>query len=140
MFGSGKTTVLEHLDSVCASTRFRLHRLSSPALIPRMLESQMRIVLLDEVDRSLRPDRPNVQELDRRFSTRDTVRRHSAGPGSCAGRRLGTPAICPPSRRSRWQAIRRTCLEDTVSRSIRILLMPDLDGTIDDSDWEEIFG
>ena len=27
---------------------------------------------------------------------------------------------------------------DTVSRSIRILLMPDLDGTVEDSDWEEI--
>ena len=27
---------------------------------------------------------------------------------------------------------------DTVSRSIRILLMPDLDGTVEDSDWELI--
>ena len=64
IFGSGKTTVLDHLVPVVPQPGSG-GPLSSPALIPRMLETKMRTVLLDEVDRSLRPDKPGVEDLDR---------------------------------------------------------------------------
>jgi hypothetical protein len=57
IFGSGKTTVLDHLQRLCLSP-IQAASVSSPALIPRMLETQVRTILLDEVDRSLRPDKP----------------------------------------------------------------------------------
>ncbi len=62
IFGSGKTTVLDHLQRLCESP-VQAATLSSPALIPRLLESAMRTLLLDEVDRSLHPDKPGVGEL-----------------------------------------------------------------------------
>jgi hypothetical protein len=62
IFGSGKTTVLDHLQRLCENP-VQAATLSSPALIPRLLESAMRTLLLDEVDRSLHPDKPGVGEL-----------------------------------------------------------------------------
>ena len=62
VFGSGKTTVLDHLQRLCVNP-VQAATLSSPALIPRLLEFSMRTLLLDEVDRSLHPDKPGVGEL-----------------------------------------------------------------------------
>ncbi len=92
--------------------------------------------VLDEVDRSLRPDKPGVPDL---LATLNS------------GYRVGaTRPVLVPSK-SGWLAREMStfapvalagnspCLPpDTESRAIRILLMPDLDGVVEDSDWEVI--
>ena len=133
---SGKTTLLDHLNHLCRDP-VQAASLSSPALIPRLLENRMRTILLDEVDRSLHPDRPGVGEMlgiinsgYRMGATRpvlvpvkgggwDTNEMPTYAPVAMAGNSPNLPA-------------------DTVSRCIRILLMPDLHDTVDDSDWEQI--
>ena len=138
IFGSGKTTMLDHLQRLCENP-VQAATLSSPALIPRLLESAMRTLLLDEVDRSLHPDKPGVGELIGIINS---------------GYRYGaTRPVLVPVKGGGWEAREMSTYapvvmagnspnlpSDTVSRSIRILLMPDLDGTVEDSDWELIEG
>ncbi|OMB93208.1 hypothetical protein A5732_16795 [Mycobacterium colombiense] len=138
IFGSGKTTVLDHLQRLCEYP-VQAATLSSPALIPRLLESAMRTILLDEVDRSLHPDKPGVGELIGIINS---------------GYRYGaTRPVLVPVKGGGWEAKEIPTYApvamagnspnlpaDTVSRSIRILLMPDLDGSVEDSDWELIEG
>jgi hypothetical protein len=136
VFGSGKTTVLDHLQRLCHNP-VQAANLSSPALIPRLLESSMRTILLDEVDRSLHPDKPGVGEL--------------IGIINSGYRRGATRPVLVPVKGGGWKAEEMSTHApvgmagnspnlppDTISRSLRILLMPDLDGTVEDSDWELI--
>lgn len=136
IFGSGKTTVLDHLNRLCLNP-VQAANLSSPALLPRLLESSMRTILLDEVDRSLNPDKPGIGELIGILNS---------------GYRFGaTRPVLVPVKGGGWTTAEMSTYApvamagnspnlppDTVSRSIRILLMPDLDGTVEDSDWEMI--
>jgi hypothetical protein len=136
IFGSGKTTVLDHLQRLCLSP-IQAASVSSPALIPRMLETQMRTLLLDEVDRSLRSDKPGVEDILAILNS---------------GYRLGaTRPVLVPAKGGGWEMNDMSTYApiamagnspnlpaDTASRSIRILLMPDLNGTVEDSDWEMI--
>ena len=136
VFESGKTTLLDHLSHLCLDP-VQAASLSSPALIPRLLENRMRTILLDEVDRSLHPDRPGVGELLGIIN---------------AGYRFGaTRPVLVPVKGGGWDSAEMPVYApvamagnapnlpaDTVSRCIRILLMPDLHGTVEDSDWEHI--
>lgn len=135
-FGSGKTTVLDHLNRLCLNP-VQAASLSSPALIPRLLESKMRTLLLDEVDRSLRADKPGVEDL--------------IGIINSGYRRGATRPVLVPVKGGGWETKEMSTFapvsmagnapnlpDDTVSRQLRILLMPDLDGTVEDSDWEMI--
>ena len=136
VFGSGKTTVLDHLHRLCQNP-VQAATLSSPALIPRLLESWMRSLLLDEVDRSLHPDKPGVGELigiiysGYRYGATRPVLIPVKGGGWEASE---MPTYAPVAIASNSPNLPA----DTVSRSIRILLMPDLDGSVEDSDWELI--
>jgi hypothetical protein len=136
VFGSGKTTVLDHLQRLCLNP-IQAAAVSSPALIPRMLETRMSTILLDEVDRSLRSDKPGVEDIIAIMNS---------------GYRLGaTRPVLVPTKGGHWETKLMSTYApiamagnspnlppDTVSRSIRILLMPDLNGTVEDSDWEHI--
>jgi hypothetical protein len=136
VFGSGKTTVLEHLAHLCPNS-VQAASLSSPALIPRMLESGMRTVLLDEVDRSLRPDKPGVEDMiailnsGYKFGATRPVLVPVKG-GGWEPRDMPTHAPVAMAGNSPYLPA------DTVSRLLRILLMPDLDDQIEESDWEAI--
>jgi hypothetical protein len=133
--GSGKTTVLEHLQRLCLRP-IQMASVSSPALLTRMLDKATRTVLIDEADRSLSPNKPGVEELIavinsgyKKGGTRpvlvptkdgwDTKEMPTFSPVAMAGNSPDLP-------------------EDTKSRTIRVLLLPDLDGTAETSDWEEI--
>jgi hypothetical protein len=136
IFGSGKTTVLDHLQRLCCNP-IQAASVSSPALIPRMLEIEVRTILLDEVDRSLRADKPGVEDIIAIVNS---------------GYRFGaTRPVLVPVKGGGWEMNDMSTYApiamagnspnlppDTVSRSIRILLMPDLNGTVEDSDWEMI--
>lgn len=136
MPGSGKTTVLDHLNRL-ACRPVQAATLSSPALIPRLLENGTRTILLDEVDRSLRPDKPGVADL--------------IGILNSGYRRGATRPVLVPVKGGGWEVMEMPTFspvamagnspnlpDDTKSRSLRLLLMPDLDGSVEDSDWELI--
>lgn len=136
MPGSGKTTVLDHMSRLCHDP-LHVASLSSAALLPRLLESGVRTILLDEVDRSLRPDKPGVQDLIailnsgyRRGATRPVL--VQAAGGQWASREM--PTFAPVAMAGNSPQLP----DDTKSRSVRVLLTPDLDGTVEDSDWEHI--
>jgi hypothetical protein len=136
IWGSGKTTLLDHLGHLCL-TPIHAASLTSPAVIPRLLEKSKRTVLLDKVDRSLRPDRPGVEDLiailnsGYRFGASRPVSVPVKG-GGWDVKDMSTYAPVAMAGNSPHLP------NDTLSRSIGILLMLDIDGSIEDSDWEYI--
>lgn len=138
MPGSGKTTVLEHLARLCWKP-VQAASISSPALLVRLLQGGVRTLLIDEVDRSLNPKKPGVEDL--------------IGIINSGYKRGATRPVLVPSKGGNWEVSEMPTFcpvamagnsphlpDDTKSRSIRILLMPDLDGVVEDSDWEKIEG
>ncbi|MBA2768496.1 MAG: DUF3631 domain-containing protein, partial [Sporichthyaceae bacterium] len=133
--GAGKTTTLEHFERLCLHP-VQMASLSSPALLTRMLDAGLRTVLIDEADRSLNPDREGVAELLAVLNS--------------GYKRGGTRPVLVPTKDG-WSVSEMPTYapvvmagnnpqlpEDTRSRSIRVLLLPDLAGHVEESDWEVI--
>lgn len=136
--GSGKTTLLDHIGRLACSP---LHAaaLSSPAVLVRSLQGGIRTLLVDEADRSLSPNKPGVEDLIailnsgyRRGATRPVLVPVKGG----AWEVKEMPTFCPVALAGNSPRLP----DDTRSRSIRILLMPDRTGRVEDSDWEFIEG
>jgi Protein of unknown function (DUF3631) len=133
---SGKTTVLEHIARLSAAP-LQMSSVSSPAMITRVLESRIRTLLIDEADRSLSPDKPGVDELIavlnsgyKRGATRPVLVPVKGGGWDVAE----MPTYAPVAMAGNQPKLP----DDTMSRVIRVLIMPDHDGTVEDSDWELI--
>ena len=65
MFGSGKTTLCEHLQRLCGKGVL-MGQVSSPAMMARLLFANPELpatLIIDEADRNLKPDRPGVDDL-----------------------------------------------------------------------------
>lgn len=132
--GSGKTTVLDHFKRL-AHNPIQIASLSSPALLPRLINNGMRTILLDEVHRTLRPDKPGVSDLVAVMNT--GYRRGATRPVNVPMKGGGWDVVDMPTFAPVALAGNDPNLEnDTRSRTIRVLLMPDLDGSVEDSDWE----
>jgi hypothetical protein len=133
---SGKTTVLEHLERLCRHP-MQMASVSSPAMITRVLQNGMRTLLIDEADRSLNPDKPGIDELIAVLNS---------------GYKKGaTRPVLVPAKGGGWETEEMPTFspvgmagnqpklpEDTLSRTIRVLIMPDHESTVEDSDWELI--
>ena len=128
MPGSGKTTVLEHLQRLCHDP-IQAASISSPALLARMLSKGIRTILIDEVDRSLDPKKPGVEDLIAILNS--------------GYKRGGTRPVLVPTKGGDWDVSEMSTYapvamagnsphlpDDTRSRSIRVLLMPDLYGVV----------
>ena len=59
--GCGKTTALEHLERLCNNTLMSSH--ATPALIARVVDSQLTTLLLDETDNLLNKGRDGVNDM-----------------------------------------------------------------------------
>ena len=136
MPGSGKTTCLEHLHRL-SHRPVQMATVSSPAMIPRMLDNGPRTLLIDEADRSLRPDKDGVEDLLAVLNS--------------GYKRGGTRPVLVPAQGGGWDAQEMSTFapvamagnnpalpDDTRSRCIRVLLLPDTHGQAEDSDWELI--
>lgn len=133
--GSGKTTVLEHLERLCHHP-VQMASLSSPALLTRMLDAGMRTVLIDEADRSLNPDKDGVADL---LAVLNSGYKRGASRPVLVPTKDGWKVNEMPTYSPVVMAGNSPNLpEDTKSRSIRVLLMPDIEGRVEESDWEMI--
>lgn len=132
--GSGKTTCLEHLGKFSVNP-VQVASISSPALLPRLLVNDMRTILIDEADRALDPKKEGVTDM--------------LGILNSGYKRGGTRPVLVPAKGGTWDVDEMTTYapvamagnnpdlpEDTKSRCIRVLLLPDFDGTAEESDWE----
>lgn len=133
---SGKTTVLEHMQRLCAHP-LQMASVSSPAMITRVLENGMRTLLIDEADRSLNPDLPGIDHLIavlnsgyKKGATRPVLVPAKGGNWETAE----MPTFAPVAMAGNQPRLP----DDTLSRTIRVLIMPDHDGIVEDSDWELI--
>jgi hypothetical protein len=136
MPGSGKTTALDHMSRLTCDP-VQMSSVSSSAMLVRVLENGIRTILIDEVDKSLRADKPGVADIIailnsgyRRGATRPVL--VPTKGGGWETKEMPTFAPCAMA------GISPNLPDDTRSRAIRILLMPDLDGAVEDSDWEFI--
>lgn len=136
MPGAGKTTVLEHLARLALSPVMAAS-LSSPALLTRMLDNGPRSILIDEADRSLNPDKEGVGDL---YAVLNSGYKRGA-----------TRPVLVPVKGGGWEAKEMPTFapvaiagnnpslpDDTRSRIIRVLLLPDMHGQAKESDWELI--
>ncbi len=134
--GSGKTTVLEHLQRLCHHP-VQAASLSSPALLARIIDAGMRTILIDEADRSLSPKVDGVGELLAILNS--------------GYKRGGTRPVLVATKGNEWEVREMPTYspvamagnapdlpDDTKSRCIRVLLMPDIDDSSEESEWEYI--
>lgn len=136
MPGSGKTTVLDHLNRLCLNP-VQAASLSSPSLLARLLEAGPRTILIDEADRTLSPKADGVGELLAVLNS--GYRRGASRP------------VLVPDKEEGWIAREMSTFgpvvmagnapdlpPDTRSRCTRVMLMPDLHGEVSDSNWQAI--
>lgn len=135
MPGSGKTTALEHIGAL-SKAPVQAASIGSPAVITRMLAVSIRTILIDEVDRSLNPKNEGVGELIAIINA--GYKRGATRPVSVKTDGDWTVKELPTFAPVVMAGNAPQLPDDTRSRCIRILLMPDLQGKAEDSDWEEI--
>ena len=135
--GSGKTTLLEHLAHLCRNALLAAS-MSSAAVIPRILDKQPRTILLDEVQRMLVPGRPDTDAVIAVVNSgyRTGATRPVLVPQGRDFKVKELPTFAPVAMAGNSPHLP----QDTMDRSIRILLMPDVDGQAQDSDWEALDG
>lgn len=136
--GSGKTTCLEHLQHLCFKP-VSMSNISSAALLTRILEDEPRTLLLDEVDRTLRRENPITPDLlaimnsgYKKGSTRPVLTPGGKGGKDWVVKEM--PTYAPIAMAGNAPNLP----DDTRTRTIRVLLMPDLEGVVSESDWESI--
>ena len=133
---SGKTTVLEHLERLCLQP-IQMASVSSPAMLTRVLEKGPRTLLIDEADRSLKEDKPGIDDLIAVLNS--GYKKGATRPVLVPIKGGGWDTAMMPTYAAVGMAGNQPKLpEDTLSRVIRVLIMPDHDGTVEDSDWELI--
>ncbi len=135
MPGSGKTTCIEHLNALCLRP-VQAASLGSPAVITRMLAMEPRTILIDEVDRTLDPKRDGVGELIAVINA--GYKRGATRPVSVKAEGDWTVKELPTYAPIAMAGNAPLLPDDTRQRCIRVLLMPDIQGIAEDTDWEEI--
>lgn len=134
--GAGKTTVLEHLKHLSADA-VQMGQVTSSALLVRILDGRQRTLLIDEVDRNLDPKREVAGDLlavlntgYKVGATRPVLEKRAGGQFEAV--EMPTYAACAMA------GLSPNLPDDTVSRSITLVLLPDDAGTLEDSDWERL--
>jgi hypothetical protein len=109
--------------------------LNSPAMLTRLLKKGMRTILIDEADRSLNPDKPGIDDLIAVLNYKKGATRPVLVPIKGGGWDVDEmPTYSPVAMAGNQPKLP----DDTLSRTIRMLIMPDHEGTVEDSDWELI--
>lgn len=136
MPGSGKTTVLEHLERLVPNA-VQMASVSSSAMIPRLIAAGPTVLLIDEAEKALSPNRPGIEDI--------------LGVLNSGYKIGGSRPVLVPSKADGWRAENLPTFapvamagnapnlpEDTMQRSIIVTMFPASEGDVDESDWELI--
>ena len=134
MPGSGKTTVLEHLERL-APHATPMSSVSSSALIPRLIAATPTVLLIDEAEKALSPNRPGIEDV--------------LGVLNSGYKVGGSRPVLVPSKEDGWRAESLPTFapvamagnapdlpEDTMQRSITVTMFPASEGDVDETEWE----
>lgn len=134
MPGSGKTTVLEHLERLSPHAT-PMSSVSSSALIPRLIAATPTVLLIDEAEKALSPKRPGIEDV--------------LGVLNSGYKVGGTRPVLVPDKESGWKAESLPTFsavamagnapdlpEDTMQRAIIVTMFPANDGEVEETDWE----
>lgn len=134
MPGSGKTTVLEHLERLVPNP-VQMSSVSSSALIPRILAAQSSVLLIDEAEKALSPNKPGIEDI--------------LGVLNSGYKVGGMRPVLVPSKENGWEAANLPTFapvamagnapdlpEDTMQRSIVVTMFPAAEGDVEETDWE----
>lgn len=131
---SGKTTVLEHFERLCRDPVLAVGL--KDTTISRMFTDGPRTLLLDEVDRQLDPKQPNTELIISIVNV--GYKRGAKRPVTVMKGNVGEIVEMPLYGAVAMAGNTPNLADDTRSRAMRILMLPDLDGSVEWSDWEEI--
>lgn len=139
MPGSGKTTVLEHLERLVPFA-VTMASVSSSALIPRLIaarEAGTTALLIDEAEKALSPNKPGIEDV--------------LGVLNSGYKVGGSRPVLIPSKEDGWVAQSLPTFapvamagnapdlpEDTMQRTITVTMFPAAEGQVEESDWELI--
>lgn len=136
MPGSGKTTVLEHLERL-APHATPMSSVSSSALIPRLIAGRKdpTVLLIDEAEKALSPNKMGIEDV--------------LGVLNSGYKVGGSRPVLIPSKEDGWVAQSLPTFapvamagnspdlpEDTMQRTITVLMFPANDGEVEETDWE----
>ena len=137
VFGSGKSTLLEHLQRLCFNA-IMASSLLSEALMARVLQNGGATFLLDEVDKAMPPGTPGVDAImavvNNGYRRGGATRPVLEPDGNGGWNVVHMPQYAPVAMAGNSPRL----MDDVRSRFFRILLMPDLNGEVEDSDWDDI--
>lgn len=134
--GSGKTTVLEHLERLCFNP-VQMSSVSSPALLVRILDAGIRTILIDEVDRSLSANKAGIEDIIAVLNSGYKV--GASRPVLVSDKEGGwIPKEMPTFSPVVMAGNSPNLPDDTRSRCIEVLLMPAAHEDVSETDWEEI--
>lgn len=132
--GSGKTTVLEHLERL-APHATPMSSVSSSALIPRLIAATPTVLLIDEAEKALSPNRPGIEDV--------------LGVLNSGYKVGGTRPVLVPDKENGWRAESLPTFsavamagnapdlpEDTMQRAIVVTMFPAVEGDVEETDWE----
>jgi len=139
MFGSGKTTLCEHLERLCHDGLL-ISLASSVAPLARVVAAASDApptLIIDEADRNLDPKRDGSADLYslinsgyRVGASRLISTRCDSGQWTTERQSVHAPVVISGNA--------PMLPDDTRSRIIRVLLVPDRHDSVDETDWEEI--
>lgn len=135
--GSGKTTALEHLERLTPNAVI-MASVSSDALLARLIDAYgTATLLIDEADRSLSSDKTGIRDLIAIINsgykvggTRPTLVRDK--DDGWTPKELSTYSSVAMAGNS------PDLPADTLSRTIKVLLLPDTHGDVEETCWELI--
>ena len=132
--GSGKTTVLEHLERLVPNP-VQMSSVSSSALIPRIIAAQPSVLLIDEAEKALSPNKPGIEDV--------------LGVLNSGYKSGGSRPVLVPSDEHGWTARSLPTFapvamagnapqlpEDTLQRCVVVTMFPAAEGDVEESDWE----
>lgn len=136
MPGSGKTTVLEHLERLVPHAT-PMSSVSSSAMIPRLIAATPTVLLIDEAEKALSPNRPGIEDV--------------LGVLNSGYKVGGSRPVLVPSKDDGWRAESMPTFapvamagnapdlpEDTMQRTVIVTMFPAQEGDVEESDWELI--
>jgi len=131
--GSGKTTLLEHLSRL-SKNPVQMAAVSSAAMLARITANEIRTLLIDEADRALNPKKPGVEDLIAILNSgyKRGGSRPVLVPSSKDWIVQEMPTFSPVAIAGNTPLIP----DDTRQRCLVVRLMPDLQGKVEESDWE----